>query len=73
VRDDDHGAVGLVVDRHAHPVELGECLGAQHAVGRAGGDDDPLEHQGEAVAVQAGEGEVVHRRDDREAVLAAQA
>ena len=61
-----------MVHGDAHPVELGERLGPQHVGGRAAGDALALVEQRQAVAVLAGEREVVHRRDDGEAVLAAQ-
>ncbi len=61
-RYDDHRSVRISMNRHRHPVELRQRLGAQHVFGRAGGDTVSTMQESESVAVQASERVRLERR-----------
>ncbi len=49
-----------MMNRHAHSVELRECLGAQDVGCSAGSDEMSFVQQREPIGVQAGQREIMH-------------
>ena len=70
--DDDHGSVGLLVDRDRGAVKLAERFGAQHVGGVSHRHEVTFVQQCQAIGVETGQCQVVHRRHNGEAMFSSQ-